>query len=268
MPLASLPMYDLAELQAETDAWWAGLAGHLRSAGVPDAPATLARDRPAEAVLESPDLLLAQTCGYPLTHAMAGKLRPVATLAYAAPGCEGASYRSLIVVREKDPIRNLVAARGRTAAVNALDSHSGLNVLRAMLAPFSAGGRFLGRVVVTGSHRASLAAVAAGEADLAAIDCVTHALLARHAPEALEGTRLLMASPPAPGLPYVTRAGAVDDLVARLRAGLAAALADPALAAVRDALLIAGAEPLPLKAYAAMPAMRRAAEALGYAELS
>lgn len=266
--LAALPMYDLAELRPVTDAWWAGLARHLRAAGIPDAPPRLARDLAPEAVLASPRLLLAQTCGYPLTHALAGRLRLVATPAYRAPGCDGASYRSLIVVREAAMWTGLADVRGRVVAVNGLDSHSGCNVLRLMLAPLAAGGRFLGRVLLTGSHRASLEAVATGAADLAAIDCVSHALLARHAPAALAGTRVLVASPPAAGLPYVTRADASDDVVERLWAGLSAALADPVLAPVREALLIAGAERLPLAAYAVIPAMRRAAAAMGYPALS
>jgi hypothetical protein len=37
---------------------------------------------------------------------------------------------------------------------------------------------------------------------------------------------------------------------------------------VREALLIAGAERLPLAAYAVIPAMRRAAAAMGYPALS
>jgi hypothetical protein len=56
--------------------------------------------------------------------------------------------------------------------------------------------------------------------------------------------------------------------VGRLWGGLEAALADPALAAAREALLITGAERLSAEAYEAIPAMRRAAEALGYPGLS
>src|SRR5437762_12982985 len=46
----------------------------------------------------------------------------------------------------------------------------------------------------------------------------------------------------APGLPYATRIGAGVELVARLRAGLSRAFADPDLGHVRDALLIDGLE--------------------------
>ena len=46
----------------------------------------------------------------------------------------------------------------------------------------ASGGRFFSRVVTSGSHPASVAAVARGEADVAAIDCVTYALLDRYLP--------------------------------------------------------------------------------------
>src|SRR5690606_13012577 len=143
-------------------------------------------------------------------------------------------------------------------------SHSGYNVLRAMVAPLAHGGRFFARVVQTGGHRSSILAVQEGRADVCAVDCVTHALLARHAPATLAGTRVLCESLSAPGLPFVTAGTADDDRIERLRAGLFAALADPSLAAARDALLIVGAEVLPLEAYDVMPQMAREAAAAGY----
>jgi ABC-type phosphate/phosphonate transport system substrate-binding protein len=173
----------------------------------------------------------------------------VATPCYAAAGCAGADYCSLIVVRESDPAPALDALRGRIAANNSPESHSGWNVLRAMVAPLAEGGRFFGEVITTGSHARSLAAVTGGAADVAAIDAVNHALLARHRPQALAGTRVLQRSPRAPGLPYVAAAGTPPDTIERLRAGLFEALADPTLAACREALLIDGAVVLPLGAY-------------------
>jgi hypothetical protein len=42
--IASLPMYDWPEVREATDAWWAGLARHLRDAGF-EAPDRLTRAR-------------------------------------------------------------------------------------------------------------------------------------------------------------------------------------------------------------------------------
>jgi ABC-type phosphate/phosphonate transport system substrate-binding protein len=152
--------------------------------------------------------------------------------------------------------------------VNGLDSQSGYNALRALVAPAAAGGRFFGSVAVTGGHRASLARVAAGEADVAAIDCVSYALLARHRPQALAGVRVLCRTASAPGLPYVTRADAGAELLERLRAGLDRALVDADLAAARQALLLEGATVLLLAAYDGILDMEKTARAAGYPDVA
>ena len=167
-----------------------------------------------------------------------------------------------------DPARGLGDLAGRVCAVNNRASQSGYNALRRALASHAVDGRFVSAVLETGSHMASLAAVAEGRAGLAAIDCVTFELLARHRPSAVAGLRILAWSERAPGLPYVTRATAGRDVVSRLREGLRAALADPALAGARQALLLVDAEPLSAAAYAQIDDMERDARALGYPEIA
>ena len=73
--IASLPMYDLPELRSATDDWWRALARALRRAGIDEAPDDLARGVPRERAWRSPQLILTQTCGYPLRHRFAGVLR-------------------------------------------------------------------------------------------------------------------------------------------------------------------------------------------------
>lgn len=268
MAIANFAMYDLPEVTAATDDLWAGLARALRREGLDGVPGALTRGVDLDRLWRGSELLFSQTCGYPLLHAYKDALRLIATPVYAAPGCEGANYVSMIVVREDDPVGDLAGLRGRTAAVNSATSQSGYSALRATVADLAREGRFFGKVVVSGGHPNSLAMVAAGEADVCATDCVTHALLTRHRPAALAGLRVLARSPAAPGLPYVTRAAAGDDLVARLRAALFAALDDPDLASAREALLLAGAEVLPLSAYQPILEMEARATALGYAEVA
>jgi ABC-type phosphate/phosphonate transport system substrate-binding protein len=264
MVLASLPMYDLCELRGAHAALWAGIARHLRRAGVAEVPPALCQERPAGRIWAAPELLLSQCCGADLKGRFAGALRLVATPRYRAPGCTGANYASLVVVREGSSIREIEDLRGRVAAVNRPQSHSGMSALRALIAPLSREGRFFAAVKVSGAHAASLALVATGAADVAAIDCVTHALLERHRPAALAGTRVLCRTASAPAPPYVTRARAGDDLVPHLRAALRAALADPALFAARDELLLAGVEVLAPSAYLRIPAFARLAARHGY----
>ena len=269
--LASLPMYDLEPLQGATDAWWTGIAAALRRQGFADTPDGLTRggafdDRVVQ--WASPDLLLSQTCGYPLTHDFAGHLRLVATPVYRAAHCAGARYCSVVVVRRDDPAVTVGDLRGRHAAFNGADSQSGYNSLRALVAPLAREGRFFATVSETGRHAASLAMVRDGRADVCALDCVSPALWSRHMPELVAGTRVLTVTARAPSLPYVTHAGRRDADVARMAAALAEAAADPELAAVRESLLIEGFATLPRAAYDEIDAMEDAARAAGYPKLA
>ncbi|MDG0902749.1 phosphate ABC transporter substrate-binding protein, partial [Pseudomonas sp. L01] len=53
-------------------------------------------------------------------------------------------------------------------------------------------------------HLRSLAMVAAGEVELTSVDAVTFGYLQRHAPERLDGLRVLGRSAPSPALPLIT----------------------------------------------------------------
>jgi ABC-type phosphate/phosphonate transport system substrate-binding protein len=249
---ASLPMYELPAVTEVTDAWWRGLAQHLRGAGVTRVPAKLTRSGDLSADWRAPDLLLSQTCGYPLTHALAASVQLVATPRYHAPGCRGAWYSSAIVIAADNPAQAFADLTGHVAVINGPDSQSGCHALRYMAAMLTGGDCFFNAIRTSGSHAASLEAVRHGCADVAAVDAVTHALMVRHAPEKLTGTRVLTYSPSTPGLPYITRGNASAAYVARLRSGLAAAAADPELAWVRQALLLDGFEVLSCRAYQAI----------------
>ncbi len=265
--IASLPMYDLAEVRAYTDALWAGIAQAMRRAGVKDVPEVLTREYSCASLWARNDLLFSQTCGYPLMHEFKSVLRPVATPRYRAPGCRGPEYSSAVMVQADSKREDLAALRGAVCAVNSSSSQSGYSALRTLIAPLAGGKRFFSRVQVTGSHLGSIEAVASGAADVCAVDCVTHALLELHCPSALDGTRVLRFTPCCPGLPFVTRAGLDPDQFLRLRAAVHEALSDPEGEAVRDALLISGADDLDFRDYRPVLEMESRAVAEGYAEI-
>ncbi len=270
MSIASLPMYDLEPMRAATDAWWAGIATALCRNGLSDVPESLDRggfgDRFAQ--WSAPDLLLSQTCGYPLTHAFADKVRLVAAPCYTAPLCEGSSYRSVVLVHEDSRAEDITDLRGKRVAVNGFDSQSGFNALRALVAPHAREGRFFGEVIETGRHHASIAAVAKGTADVCATDCVTHALTARYLPDWLAGTRILTVTAEAPNLPYVTHIHRSDEEVEALRNGLLEAAGDPALSDVREQLMLSGFAVLPRSDYDRIDTMEQEAADAGYPDLA
>lgn len=257
-------MYDHPGARSVTDRWWAALAEALGARGVAS-PLTLDRRLDHATVWLEPGLVLSQTCGYPYHTRLRGRVQLVATPVYCTPGCEGARYRSALVVRADEPAQDLSELRGRCAAFNATDSQSGYNALRRSVAPLADRGRFFLGQVATGSHVASAAAVASGAADLCAIDCVTWAMLGKYQPEVVAGLRVLGYTLSAPGLPLITAATAP---VERIRDALTAVLAAPELAATREALFLDGLELLDEAAYDEIGRMEDEAAACGYPTLA
>ena len=265
--LASLGMYDMPWLAASNQAIWAWLRDRLRAAGIPDVPESLDRTMPLRDVWRSQNLLLAQTCGYPLLT-LGDSVQVVATPNYDLRGCEGPLYRSLLVVAERVAAEAVGELRGLRAAVNDWDSNSGMNAFRAAVAPHAGSGVFFSEVLTTGGHMQSLAALREGRADVAAIDCVSHGLTARHRPELLRGTRVIGETAAFPGLPLITAAGTTEDTMAALRLALRALVASPDMAWHRAALGLTGFAVLPREAYATIGALEHAAAALGYPRLA
>ncbi len=264
---SSFPMYDFEEVRGAHEVLWNGIARKLQTAGVEGVPGALDRSRSAHDLWTDPGLLLSQCCGADLVGRYAGTLALVATPLYSAPGCDGCFYSSVVLVAEDSPATEIADLRDAVCVVNSRESHSGTNALRALVAPLSRRGRFFSRVVTSGSHPASVAVVARGEADIAAIDCVTYALLDRYLPSRLEGTRRLCYTARAPGIPFVTRAGNGPDRIRQLQNALLEAFEEPEVRAAGAAVFIDGVELLPPSAYERIIEFQRFAAAQGYPEL-
>ena len=266
--IAALPMYDFPSTAQASDRIWAAMREHLRRDGIA-APERLTRERTVEEIWEAPNLLLGQTCGYPLMRGLQDKLALIATPVYSFDGCKGANHCSFIVVRVDDECDNLADFRGSRAAINGWGSDTGMNLLRAAIAKV-AGGKspFFSAVAVTDAHRQSLERVANGEADIAAIDCVSYALIAAEQPSLVAGVRILEQTPSSPNLPFVAAATLAPEIREAVGKALAAALADLSLAADRDRLGWIGCKSLTLEDYEAVLDHERQAAALRYPQLA
>ena len=260
-------MYDFEEVRGAHEVLWNSIARKLDRAGVEGVPAALDRSRRVHDLWTDPGLLLSQCCGADLVGRYAETLTLVATPLYRAPGCDGCFYSSVVLVAEDSPAAELSDLRNAVCVVNSHESHSGANALRALVAPLSRRGRFFSRIVTSGSHPASVAAVVRGDADIAAIDCVTYAHLERYRPSLLQGTRRLCYTARAPGIPFVTRAGSAPHRIRQLRNALLEAFEEPEVRAAGAAVFIGGVEVLPRSAYQRIVDLERLAAAHGYPEL-
>ncbi|SFN81502.1 phosphate/phosphite/phosphonate ABC transporter substrate-binding protein [Sphingomonas sp. OK281] len=274
---ASLGMYDHPAQHVANDRLWTAIARALRRANVPNVPDELDRSRNVEAIWRDPGLLFGQACGYPMLADPTLNLRMLALPIYAIPGYGNAAAQgSVLIARAESGHQPLEAFRGCRAAINDPRSNTGMNLFRAALAPVAAQGRvggqgragpFFRSVVETGSHRASILAVGTGEADLAAIDCVTYAAIDRFEPALTSRLAIVAHSPVSPSLPFVTSRATDGATVAALRLALDHAIADPDLGDVRDALFLVGVAPAERSSLAPIAALQADAIHAGYPEL-
>ena len=233
--VAALPMYDWPERRDEVDGEWEMLRESLRILGI-RAPEKLARCNgdlppvpggikdgsgkliapdPASlpphefdlAVLwQHPNLLFAQTCHGPLDLWLKG-VSIIGQDDYSGiEGGEGELYSSALVMRSpaivNDP--DLVKRLGGLRLVyNVADSMSGYLALEQELESCNAGLDIFSEMIVSGGHRKSIRMVAAGEADVAAIDCKSWALAQKYEPAA-QALDIVGWTQKRKGLPFIT----------------------------------------------------------------
>jgi len=264
---ANLSWYDLHEIRHATDAFWRELATQFRLAGVSNVPVHLNRHVAYERQWTLPNFLFGQACGYDVRISYARQFQVVATPCYAAPGCHETNYRSFVVVRDGSNFECVDDLRTTRCVINTPTSHSGMNVLRALVAPLNFEGRFFSSVCISGSHEQSLRMIQRGEVDVAAIDCVTFALLAQHRPSEIEGCRVIHRTEPVPAPPYVTAASTPPEMLAAMREALRLALDQPSLFSAKETLLLKGVELLPEEAYGPIESLALMADDYGYHEV-
>ena len=261
--VAAFPMYDWPEIRVATDTLWHAVRDAAARRGL-DLADTLDRNRPPFELWTDPALALGQTCGLPFVTRLRGKVRLLATPCYATTGCDGPRYSSMIVVAKNSRYHRLEDLRGARAAYNAVHSQSGYAAFRASVAPLADGRPFFGKTIETGTHRASLRALAEGRADICTADAVCWALATRHDAAITSRLRVIGQTPMTPGLPLICAVSRTDGEVAAIREALAEAIAERLDPATRSALMLDGLKILPERNYDAISAMGEAADALGY----
>lgn len=237
VPIAALPMYDWPEVRAQTDAQWAQLRDALRRRGV-DAPQALTRANTASGQLDlmalwrDPALLFGQACWGPMSLGLADHVEVVGQPDYSdCEGGKGELYSSALVMRR--PGETAVAPadggaalpvgllRGKRFAFNSRDSMSGYLALEQDMAAVGENFGLFCEQVETGGHRASIRAVAGGEADVATIDCRSWAM-ARRFEQAAQDLVVVGWTAPRKGLPFITSKSTPKDILVALRQAVAA----------------------------------------------
>lgn len=238
--IASLPMYDTAATRAANDRFWHAIRSRLGKG-----PAALDRNTDPHVQWLAADLILSQTCSLPYRTELKGKVRLVGTPDYGVKGCPPGYYNSCVVVRREDARRELRQYHSARLARNDIRSQSGWAALEQELAERVFGFSFEKNALDTGAHAASAQAVAQGEADLAAIDAVTWALLCRDDRALTQELRVLETTKPKPGLPLITSMAEDPNVIFK---AVATAITD-LTPADRQVLMVKGLTSIPESEY-------------------
>jgi ABC-type phosphate/phosphonate transport system substrate-binding protein len=209
----------------------------LRAAGI-DAPDALTRDMDMHDVWLQPNLLIAQTCWGPMELGLQEKVQVVGQPNYdGIEGGQGIFYSSAIIMKRGSagaagladrPSRQsdskalipLNLIRGKRFAFNDAKSMSGLWGITHDLTALGESLDIFSERIESGAHRASIAMVADGRADVATIDCRSWALAKRFEPAA-QGVEVVGWTALRKGLPFITAKTTPAGTIARMRETLA-----------------------------------------------
>ncbi|MFV0512837.1 MAG: phosphate/phosphite/phosphonate ABC transporter substrate-binding protein [Jhaorihella sp.] len=239
--IASLGMYDMPAVRGANDRFWSAIRARLGYG-----PGRLTRGADPWAVWQSPDLLLAQTCGMPYRTRLHGHVTLVATPDHGLPSCPPGHYNSVLVVRAGAKGQRPRDFAGGVFAYNEALSQSGWAAPMTHLGALKV--RFSGHVA-TGAHADSARAVAEGRADMAGLDALTWEMLKEHDGDLAAGLRVIATTSPTPALPWITALGRDPAPIA---AAIDAAVGDLAKAD-RAALHLRGLTAIPPNAYLTVP---------------
>jgi ABC-type phosphate/phosphonate transport system substrate-binding protein len=224
MTIASLAMYPFNHLRSAYDQLWDSMRGRL-SFAAPELNWVL---DPLDACRRD-DLLLGQTCGWPLVTELAPSLRVIGTFDCDVEGARDGTYCSVLVSNSADRLDDIVRRPDLVVVANAADSLSGWISLRVATA---SAGCHLDTAEWTGSHAASIEVLRSGRAHLAAIDAVTWAHIGT------DELTVVGSGPRIRCLPLVTARSSTDATVEELRAALGETMRDPSMASVCATLKI------------------------------
>ncbi|PJI91228.1 phosphonate ABC transporter substrate-binding protein [Yoonia maricola] len=200
--IASLPMYARLSNRAAHDALWGLIRNGLRDRGIA-APDTLDHDTDHMDGWARPDLVLGHMCNLPYRGLFHDNVTLIGASDYGLEGCAPGYYRSVFVVHadsHADTPQDM--AQGRFVC-NDQWSHSGYGApqLWAQARDFT-----FNLHAETGSHTTSIAAVAEGRADIAAIDVQTWRIETRENP-LVTRLKTIGYTDPSPGQSFVTSKG-------------------------------------------------------------
>jgi ABC-type phosphate/phosphonate transport system substrate-binding protein len=200
--IAGLPMYARPENRAAHDVLWALIRDGLRTRNIA-APDALDHDIDHMDLWARDDLVLSHICNLPYRAQFRGQVTLIGASDYGLPDNAPGHYSSLFVVRADSPAATPAEMATARFACNGILSQSGYGAAQLWA---QAHGFAFGDPLITGAHRASIAAVADGRADIATIDAQTWWIETQNNPD-VRRLKVIGQTHNGPGMTFIARAG-------------------------------------------------------------
>ena len=200
--IASLPMYARASNRAAHETLWGLIRDGLRAQGI-SAPDALDHTVDHMESWGHPDLVLGQICNLPLRSMFMDKVTVIGASDYGLDGCAPGYSRSAFIVRGDAQANHPLDMIDSRFVCNEPLSQSGYGA--AQLWALAHGKQFRPSAT-TGSHRASISAVAEGHGDIAAIDAQTWRIECGETRQT-DALKVIGHTAATPGMTFITRKG-------------------------------------------------------------
>lgn len=213
------------------------------------------------------NVLMSQTCGYPLVTELKNKVHLLGSFEYDVPFANEIYCKSVIICKANHEGTQLSDFKNKVVAFNSAQSQSGYNSLRHLIAPLSSKGQFFKSTIFTGGHRDSVLAVQAGQADIASIDGVSYEGFLQHAPEITQGLKIIATTHSYPGLPLISAINTPTTVLTALKNTLQGLHLQPGLQDTLKTLFIKKFSISSWQDYEVCLDMEKQAKALNYLHL-
>lgn len=233
--ISSLPMYARPTNRAAHDTFWALIRDGLRARDIA-APEMLDHQIAPLDSWGHPDLVLGQICNLPLRARFMNDVTLIGAAHYGLEGCPPGYYYSVFVVHKDNPATDPLSLTNAGFICNETSSHSGYGSPQMWAVDRNT---LFTQISLSGSHANSIAAVANGNADIAAIDAQTWRIETAGNPVAAN-LKVIGTTEPTPGMSFITRKGqnpapyfdAIDSAIKALPPDAAATLGLQAIIAL------------------------------------
>jgi ABC-type phosphate/phosphonate transport system substrate-binding protein len=267
MVIANARMYSLNAATAA--AWRTILEWVLQRATVLGNVIDYPAPQPLAALWKRSDLGAVFMCGYPFSRMWPQPMALVAPVPAEEAFCNRPQYCTEFVVRADSSFQQLEDTFGHRLAWTSLDSQSGYNAPRRLLANFAARAPlFASTVGPLITPRRVIEAILSGDADVGPLDSYAHALLRSTEPATAAALRVVAVTPPTPIPLLVAAAGTSLEVVERLRIAFTDVEAATELVPQRATLALRRFAMVEGALYDVLRAQADATEALGYQMLA